>query len=125
MRKAVFLIIIAATFWGCATFSRSYKLGNEAALSKNWDEAVKYYERATLESPKNSVYRIALFRAKLAASSNHLIKARGLAFQGKKKEALVEYEKALSYDPSNRMIAEEARSLIEEEVKEEKPRRSG
>ena len=123
MRKIILLIIIALTFWGCATFSRSYKLGTEAALSKNWDEAVRYYERALLESPKNSVYRLALFRAKLAASSNHLIKARELAFQGRKNEALVEYEKALYYDPLNRIIAEEAKSLIEEEVKEEEPKK--
>ncbi len=122
MRKVALLIIIALTFWGCATLSRSYKLGTEAALGKNWDEAVKYYERAVLESPKNSVYRLALFRAKLAASSVHLIKARELAFQGKKEEALVEYERALSYDPLNRIIAEEAKSLIQEEVKEEEPK---
>jgi general secretion pathway protein D len=122
MRKIILLIIIALTFWGCATFNRSYKLGTEAALSKNWDEAVRYYERALLESPKNSVYRLALFRAKLAASSFHLVKARELAFQGSKKEALVEYEKALYYDPLNRIIAEEAKSLIEEEVKEEEPK---
>jgi general secretion pathway protein D len=122
MRKVVLLIIIALTFWGCATFSRSYKLGTEAALSKNWDKAVRHYERAVLQSPKNSVYRLALFRAKLAASSVHLIKARELAFQQKKEEALVEYEKALSYDPLNRMIAEEAKSLIQEEVKEEEPK---
>lgn len=123
MRKIVLLIIIALTFWGCAGLSRSYKLGTEAALGKNWDEAVKYYERASLESPENSVYRLALFRAKLAASSAHLIKARELAFQEKKEEALVEYKKALSYDPLNRMIAEEAKSLIEEEVKEEEPKK--
>ena len=122
MRKIILLIIIALTFWGCATFNRSYKLGTEAALSKNWDEAVRYYERALLESPKNSVYRLALFRAKLAASSFHLVKARELAFQGSKKEALVEYEKALYYDPLNRIIVEEAKSLIEEEVKEEEPK---
>ena len=124
MRKIVLLIIIALTFWGCAGLSRSYKLGTEAALSKNWDGAVKYYERAALESPENSVYRLALFRAKLAASSVHLIKARELAFQEKKEEALVEYKKALSYDPLNRMIAEEAKSLIEEEVKEEEPKKT-
>jgi len=122
MRKVVLLIIIALTFWGCATLSRSYKLGTEAALSKNWDKAVRHYERAVLQSPKNSVYRLALFRAKLAASSVHLIKARELAFQQKKEEALVEYEKALSYDPLNRMIAKEAKSLIQEEVKEEEPK---
>jgi len=121
MKKIALLIIIALTFCGCVTLSRSYRLGTEAALSKNWDEAVRYYERAVLESPKNSVYRLALFRAKLAASSAHLIRARELALQGKNKEALVEYEKALYYDPLNRIIAEEAKSLIEEEVKEEEP----
>ncbi len=125
MRKIALLTIIALTFcfWGCAGLSRSYKLGTEAALGKNWDKAVKYYQRAALESPENSVYRLALFRAKLAASTAHLIKARGLAFQGRKEEALVEYEKALSYDPLNRIIAEEAKSLIEEEVKEEEPKK--
>lgn len=122
MRKIVLLTIIALTFWGCAGLSRSYKLGTEAALGKNWDEAVKYYQRAALQSPESSVYRLALFRAKLAASTAHLTKARKLAFQGRKKESLVEYEKALSYDPLNRIIAGEAKSLIEEEVKEEEPK---
>jgi general secretion pathway protein D len=122
MRKAVLLTIITLTFWGCVTLSRSYRLGTEAALSKNWDEAIKYYERAVMESPKNSVYRLALFRAKLSASADHLTKARELAFQGKKNEALVEYEKALSYDPLNRVIAEEAKRLIEEEAKVEEPK---
>lgn len=122
MRKIVLLTIIALTFWGCAGLSRSYKLGTEAALIKNWDEAVRYYQRAALESPKESVYRLALFRAKLAASSTHLVKARELAFQEKKEEALVEYKKALAYDPLNRIIAGEAKSLIEEEVKEEEPK---
>ncbi|GAG09542.1 unnamed protein product, partial [marine sediment metagenome] len=123
MRKIALLTIIALTLWGCAGLSRSYKLGTEAALGKNWDEAVKYYQRAALESPDNSVYRLALFRAKLAASTAHLIKARKLAFQGRKEEALVEYEKALSYDPLNRVIAGEAKSLIQEEVKEEEPKK--
>lgn len=123
MKKIVLLTVIALTFWGCATFSRSYKLGTEAAVNKNWDEAVRYYERAVLENPENSVYRLALLRAKIAASYTHLIKARELASQGRKEEALGEYEKALSYDPSNRAIAEEARSLTEE-VKEEKPKKA-
>jgi len=123
MKKIALLTIIALTLWGCATFSRSYRLGTEAAFNKNWDEAVRYYERAVLENPKDSVYRLALLRAKIAASYTHLIKARELASLGRKEEALGEYEKALSYNPSNIAIAEEARSLTEEEVKEEKPKK--
>ena len=93
MRKIVLLTIIVLTFWGCAGFSRSYKLGNEAALGKNWDAAVKYYEKAALENPDNSVYRLALFRAKLAASAVHLIKARGLVFQGERRKLLLSMKK--------------------------------
>lgn len=114
-------MIIVIAFWGCMVLSKSYRLGTEAAVNKDWDEAVKYYEKALVEDPDNSVYRLALLRAKIAASLSHLQEARQLASQGKEEEALTEYEKALSYDPSNRMIAEEARSFAEGEVEEEKP----
>jgi len=120
-KKSLFLIVVIA-FWGCATFSQNYKLGTEAAMNKNWDEAVEYYERALGEKPSNSVYRLALLRAKMAASYYHLMEARKLVAQGMKEEALAEYEKALSYDILNRTIAEEARLVSQEEVKEEKPK---
>lgn len=120
MKKISFLMIIVLAFWGCTVLNRSYKLGTEAAVNKNWDEAVKYYEKAAIEDPENSVYRLALLRAKIAASLSHVQEARRLAYQEKKEEALAEYEKALSYDPSNRAIAEEVKSLTEEEVIEEK-----
>ena len=114
------LTLIALIFWGCSILSQSYKLGTEAALNKNWDEAVKYYERAMQENPNSSVCRLALFRAEISASYAHLFEARKLASLGKKEEALVEYEKALSYDPLNCIIAEEGRRLTEEEAEEEK-----
>ena len=115
-------MIIILVFLGCTVLSRNYKLGTQAAVSKDWEAAIEYYERAVLEDPDNSIYRLALLRAKLAASFSHLQDARRLAFQGKKEEALTEYERALSYDPSNIAIAGEARRLMEEEVKEEKPK---
>ncbi len=121
MKKIALFLIVLLSFWGCVTFSESYKLGTKAAMSKDWDEAVEYYERALQESPDNSVYRLALFRAKMAASFSHLLKARGLVAQGMKEEALAEYEIALTYDPLNRIIAEEAGFLKGEELEEEKP----
>jgi len=121
MRKVAFLSIILLVLWGCATFNRSYKLGTEAATNKNWDEAIKHFENAVQEEPNNSVYRLALTRAKIQASYSHVFKARRLAAQGKKEEALAEYQKALSYDPTNTAIAEEARLLTGEEREEQKP----
>jgi len=120
MKKIALVLAVLLSVWACATFSEDYELGTKAAMSKDWDDAVKYYERALWESPGNSVYRLALFRAKMAASYSHLQKARGLVAQGMKEEALVEYEKALSYDPLNRVISEEQRLLKGEEVVEEK-----
>lgn len=121
MRKMASLFLILLVFWGCTTFNRSYKLGTEAATNKNWDEAIKHFENAIQTDPNNSAYRLALTRAKILASISHVYKARRLASEGKKDEALAEYELALSYDPSNRVIAEEARLLKEGKEKEEKP----
>ncbi|MFQ6068943.1 MAG: cohesin domain-containing protein [Candidatus Aminicenantales bacterium] len=117
MRKTLLLGVVLLTLWGCETFSQNYKLGTQAAMSKDWEEAVKYFERALWENPKNSVYRLALFRAKRAASFFYLQEARRLAAQKKKEEALEMYKKAYSFDPLNRDIVEEAKLLMKEEKK--------
>ncbi|MCP2620561.1 tetratricopeptide repeat protein [Candidatus Aminicenantes bacterium AC-334-E05] len=78
----LFTLIILLT--ACATFNTYYKLGYQASLNKDWDKAVKYFERALKEDPKNSVYRVALARAKIEACNYHLIEARRKARIGKK-----------------------------------------
>ncbi|UCC38246.1 MAG: hypothetical protein JSV96_10380 [Candidatus Aminicenantes bacterium] len=122
MKKIAILVIIALSFCYCSMLSRSYRLGNEAAVNKDWDGAIKYYERALLDDPNNSVYRLALLRARIAASYAHLNEARRLASQGERDEALAEYEKALSYNPGDRYMAEEVKSFRRGEPKEEKPK---
>jgi len=121
VRKITILIIVALTLWGCATFNRSYDLGNKAAINKDWDEAIRYYEQALLQDPKEHVYTLVLLRAKLAASYEHLNKAREHASHERKDEALAEYDKALSYGQLGQDVVEEARRLVEGEVKQEKP----
>jgi len=120
MKKTAFLISVILIFWGCTILSQNYKLGTEAALNKNWDKAIKYYEKAVTEDPDNSVYRLALLRAKIAASLFHLQQARQFTAQGKKEEAKAQYSLALSYDPTNRAIAEEAKSLEKKKVEKKK-----
>ena len=123
--KRVFLLgVVILTLWGCAMLSQNYKLGTEAAMNKNWDEAIKCFEKAQWEDPQNSVYRIALFRAKKAASFHYLQEARRLVALEKKEEALTMYKKAYSYDPLNRIIADEAKLLMKKEEKSEKPKNS-
>ena len=121
MKKPAFICIIALTFWSCATFSQNYKLGNEELMAKNWDKAIEYYKKAALENPKNSVYRLALLRAKMSASLAYLARARSLSVDGEKVKALDAYKKALTYDPSNRRLAEEARRLVEVKPEKKEP----
>ncbi len=119
MKKISVLIFLVSAFYGCVMFSQHYKLGNRAALNKDWDEAISFYEKAVVENPKNTVYQMALLRAKIIASYDHLTKARELAAEGKKEEALAAYKKALSYGALVRMISEEMKALQEVKVEEE------
>jgi general secretion pathway protein D len=121
MKKIAFLLTLAMMVGGCATLSQSYRQGTAAEMNKQYDMAIKYYEQAALENPKESVYRLALFRVKSAASRFHLQNARTLAAQGKKKEAGGEYRIALFYDPLNRAIAVELKALDAPPAKPEKP----
>ena len=125
MRKVAFLSIavIILVLSGCSTFNQSYKLGTDAAANKNWDEAIKYYEKAIQEDPSNAAYRLALTRANILASYSHVFKARNLAAEGKKDEAMVEYQKAISYTPNDRAIAVEAQLLTAKEQESPEPDR--
>ncbi len=107
MKKIVPLVLVAGLLWGCAVLSNTYRLGNEAELNRNWDEAIRYYEKASLESPKESVYRLALMRARTSAGLASLQAARALAGQDKRDEAIAAYKKALTYDPMNRALLAE------------------
>ncbi len=120
MRKIGLMLIVIMALWGCATFSNSYKSGTEAAMDKDWDAAVELHEKAYAESPRNSVYRLALQRAKVSASLFHLYEARRFVRLDQKEDALKEYEKSLSYNYS-RLIADEANLLSKGPQLEVKP----
>ncbi|MGD9345955.1 MAG: cohesin domain-containing protein [Candidatus Aminicenantes bacterium] len=122
MKKLIFAVVIISVLWSCTTLSQHYKSGYEAAMNKDWDRAVELYEKALLEDPQNSVYRLALYRARVAASYSHLYIARGLVAEGKKEEALREYELAFSYDTTNLQIYEEAKRYALKGDEEEKPK---
>jgi general secretion pathway protein D len=123
MRKNAWtLIILSLSLWGCVNFGPQYfKMGNEAEINKNWDQAIQYYEKAIAEKPNEYAYKLSLMRIRMTASMSHLGAARDLVAQGNIQEALQEYEKALSYDPQNRGIFEEMRRLTQEAPPVEEP----
>jgi general secretion pathway protein D len=116
MRKAAFVTVVLLGLWGCTALTTSYRLGVQAELSRDWDAAIAHYERASLENPREPVYRVALVRAKIQASLVHLRTARTLAAQDKKAEAVDEYKKALFYDPANNTVIAELKALTAEPV---------
>ncbi len=111
MRKLAALSVLVLSLSGCAVVSSQYRLGARAELNKQFEDAIAYYEKASLEYPRDPVYRVALQRAKVRASIDWVRTARELAAEGKKEEALAAYEKAQSYNPRDPAIGREARLL--------------
>ncbi len=123
MRKIALVMIIALTSWACVTLSLNYKMGTQAEMNKKWEEAVQFYEKASLENPREPVYRVALTRAMIGASLFHLQEARKLVAQGKKDEAKAEYAKAINYNPRDTSIARELQLLTAETPKGQVPKK--
>jgi type II secretory pathway component GspD/PulD (secretin) len=96
--------VTALLLVGCGA-SRSFGRGESAARAGDWDAAVEHYRRALQEDPDRADYQIALERAMLAASAQHLDQARVFEARGQLEDALREYRRASEFDPSNRQIA--------------------
>ena len=103
LRVAV-VAAVAALAAGCGA-SRSYGRGESAMRAGDMDGAVEHFRLAVQEDPDRADYQIALERAMMAASTQHLDEARVLEVRGQLEEALREYRRASEYNPSNRQIA--------------------
>ena len=105
--RLVALVAVTALVVGCAA-SRANGRGEAAARGGDWDTAVERFRRAVQEDPDRIDYQIALQRAMINASVQHLDQARLLEARGQIEDALREYRRASQYDPSNRQIAGKA-----------------
>jgi general secretion pathway protein D len=121
MKKYALILILALAAGACSTLSYDYRLGVKAEMNQKYEEAVKFYQKAALDHPNDSVYRLALFRARTSASLFFLQTARNLVAQNKKKEAELNYQKALFFNPNDFASAEELRALLAPPPKNGKP----
>jgi general secretion pathway protein D len=122
--KLATLALLVALLAACAT-SRSFRRGQEAARSGDWDVAVALLTKAVQDAPQRADYRIELERAMLKASLVRLSRARELDAAGERESAIVEYRKAVEYDPSNRsamMRAAELERILRDEFEATRPR---
>ena len=93
--------------------SGAFERGRHAARAGEWDAAAQYYQRALTEEPENVEYRIAFERALLEASRVHLENARNDVAADDIEAAIVGFEIALQYDPTNRYARDELEELLE------------
>jgi general secretion pathway protein D len=95
---------------GCAS-SNSFKQGKKLERSRDFDQAMMYYEQAYLSDPKNQEYRLYFERARFQAAIAHIDQGRKLKAMGKLEESLPEFQRAFVIDPSNAMAEQEIREI--------------
>jgi general secretion pathway protein D len=98
--RAAAVALALVTLAGCGA-SRAYSRGERAARAGDWDTAVSYYTQAFQANPRRTEYRIALERAQLAASLDHLDRARAFDEKGELEAAIREYRRAAEFDTTN------------------------
>jgi general secretion pathway protein D len=107
-----FVAVLALTIavGGCAT-TGTYRSAQIAEQSQDYDRAVADYTAALRKHPNDRTTQLALQRARLRASQDHLTRARRLEATGKLDEALVEYDLAAELNPGNGDIDDALRNL--------------
>ena len=108
--RAAALALVVASLAGCGA-GKAFKLADQAARVGDWETAVRYYEQAVEADPNSAEYKIALERARLAASREHLAKAGDLEAKGDLEGAIVEYRRVTDFDPANRRAAAKVAAL--------------
>jgi type II secretory pathway component GspD/PulD (secretin) len=104
------MLALAMAAGGCAA-SRAYRQGNDAMRLGQSDQAVAYYRVAVQSDPENPAYKIALERAMVAASREHLERAQKFEADGQLDAARSEYRLTAEYDPSNQTASAKVTSL--------------
>lgn len=106
----------------CGPESVAYNEGRKAELRRDYDQAVIDYSKALQYSPDNSKYLIAQKLARSRAGYFHLNQGERLLAEGRKEEALGEFKRAYSVDPSNETAKQQLTKLAKEEATEKAER---
>src|SRR5499426_823931 len=108
--RVVVVLALTTAVSSCAT-TGTYRSGQRAEQAEAYDRAVAEYTLALKKHPDNRTTQLALQRAKLRASQEHLTRARRLEATGKLDDALVEYELAAELNPGDGDIDDALRNL--------------
>jgi general secretion pathway protein D len=101
MRPALFLWLVAATLPALADKAKDlYAKGQDAEARQQYEAAYDFYKQAYDLKPKDLRYRAAFEHARFEAASAIVHRGQKLRDEGKLDDAIVEFQKALTIDPS-------------------------
>jgi general secretion pathway protein D len=109
----------------CAPGNVYFQEGRKAEYRKDWDTALINYEKAAQARPANAEYQLRERHARTEASFFHLKQGKELLSQQRIPEAIGEFQKAASIDPSNQAAKQELARLLSKEVAAKKEREEG
>ncbi len=89
------------------------KLGQKAELSRDYEKALDLYTQAYSQDPSDPGYEIGLRRVRFQVGMIHVNAGEKLRQAGKLEDALVEFQKAYSVDPSSAIAIQEIRRTDE------------
>jgi general secretion pathway protein D len=84
-----------------------YAQGHLAEERKDYDGALKLYEDALALDPGDAAYLLSSRRVRFQSAQAHVDKAEQIRSEGKLQEALAEFQKAYSIDPSSPIAQQE------------------
>jgi tetratricopeptide (TPR) repeat protein len=89
--------------------SSLYRRGQDAEAREDYVAAYNYYEQAFRMKPKDVSYRTAMARTRFEAGAQLVHRGQLLRDHGRLEEALAEFQKAATTDPSSTMAEQEVR----------------
>jgi tetratricopeptide (TPR) repeat protein len=115
--SGLFLLVIS-----CGV-RKDFRQGQEAMRNQDWDRAAAYFIKAVGDDPDNVEFRISLSNALISASNAHLKKGKQYLIAGKMRPALIEFEKALEFNPENNEARQQKHRLLKRMKKLDKKQR--
>ena len=101
LRPALFLWLVAATLPAIADKAKDlYAKGQEAEARQQYEAAYDFYKQAYEQKPKDLRYRAAFEHARFEAATASVHRGQKLREEGKLEDAVAEFQKALTIDPS-------------------------
>jgi general secretion pathway protein D len=100
-------LLIVAMVSGCAGGKSSFKNGDKAEISRDYETAMAEYKKALDADPQNTEYRVKFERARFAAAYAHFQKGKTAMETGDLELAKNEFARAKEIDPSHDFAAQE------------------